>query len=89
MGKARLEDLKLFFKVKIDRYLELAEEYSKKGEYSSGIFSLSELLDDFTLGSDYSEAMKQSLESITDEDWEKLLEGYRKYIISRDESDIQ
>ena len=53
MGKVKIEDLKMFFKAKVDTYLKFAKEYSKKGEYSSDIFSLSELLDDFTLGSDY------------------------------------
>ena len=88
MGKVKIEDLKMFFKAKVDTYLKFAKEYSKKGEYSSDIFSLSELLDDFTLGSDYSETMKQSLypDSITDEEWAKLLEDFRNYIINGDEN---
>lgn len=88
MGKVKIEDLKMFFKAKVDTYLKFAKEYSKKGEYGSDIFSLSELLDDFTLGSDYSETMKQSLspDSVTDEEWAKLLEDFRNYIINGDES---
>ena len=88
MGKVKIEDLKMFFKAKVDTYLKFAKEYSKKGEYSSDIFSLSELLDDFTLGSDYSETMKHSLspDSITDEEWAKLLEDFRNYIINGDEN---
>ena len=88
MGKVKIEDLKMFFKAKVDTYLKFAKEYSKKGEYSSDIFSLSELLDDFTLGSDYPETMKQSLspDSITDEEWAKLLEDFRNYIINGDEN---
>ena len=88
MGKVKIEDLKMFFKAKVDTYLKFAKEYSKKGEYSSDIFSLSELLDDFTLGSDYSETMKPSLspDSITDEEWAKLLEDFRNYIINGDEN---
>lgn len=78
----------MFFKAKVDTYLKFAKEYSKKGEYSSDIFSLSELLDDFTLGSDYSETMKQLLspDSVTDEEWAKLLEDFRNYIINGDEN---
>ena len=88
MGKVKIEDLKMFFKAKVDTYLKFAKEYSKKGEYSSDIFSLSELLNDFTLGSDYSETMKQSLspDSVTDEEWSKLLEDFRNYIINGDEN---
>ena len=88
MGKVKIEDLKMFFKAKVDTYLKFAKEYSKKGEYSSDIFSLSELLDDFTLGSDYSETMKQSLspDSVTDEERAKLLEDFRNYIINGDEN---
>ena len=88
MGKVKIEDLKMFFKAKVDTYLKFAKEYSKKGEYNSDIFSLSELLDDFTLGSDYSETMKQSLspDSVTDEEGAKLLEDFRNYIINGDEN---
>ena len=41
MGKVKIEDLKMFFKAKVDTYLKFAKEYSTKGEYSSDIFSLS------------------------------------------------